>query len=205
MQRIELEHAIRAAGNVTEMDDFIILGSQAILGQFPSAPAVFLKSHEVDMYPRLDPKKAEEIDGSLGEGSPFHELHRFYVHGVGPETAVLPSGWENRLIVVRNENTDNKTGRCLEVHDLAVSKLVAGREKDMAFVRALISHKMVNPARLTDLVKTLPVSSELYEIVQARVWRLEGETEAPNPPLSQSLDAGAKADQAQRSIDTGKP
>jgi hypothetical protein len=48
-------------------------------------------------------------------------------------------------------------------------------------------------------------SSELYEIVQARVWRLEGETEAPNPPLSQSLDAGAKADQAQRSIDTGKP
>jgi hypothetical protein len=53
---------------------------------------------------------------------------------------VLPSGWRERLIPVHNENTGGGTGLCLEVHDLAVSKLVAGREKDLAFVANLLRH-----------------------------------------------------------------
>jgi hypothetical protein len=67
---------------------------------------------------------------------------------VGPETATLPAGWEDRLIKIQNENTDLKIGYCLEPHDLAASKLVAGREKDGPFVETLLSHGLVNRATL---------------------------------------------------------
>jgi ribosomal 50S subunit-associated protein YjgA (DUF615 family) len=43
---------------------------------------------------------------------------------------------------VRNSNTGGGTGLCLEIHDLAVSKLVAGREKDLNFVGGLFRHKL---------------------------------------------------------------
>ena len=45
-----------------------------------------------------------------GELSAFHGAFGFYVHGVPIDTAVLPTGWEERAIEVRNENTRNYTG-----------------------------------------------------------------------------------------------
>ena len=38
MTRQELEHIIRAAADVTNEKELIIIGSQAILGQYPNAP-----------------------------------------------------------------------------------------------------------------------------------------------------------------------
>jgi len=37
MTREELEHIIRASGNITQQYEFVILGSQSILGAVPSA------------------------------------------------------------------------------------------------------------------------------------------------------------------------
>ena len=42
---------------------------------------------------RSDLERADLIDGSIGEGSPFHELYGYYAQGVGEETATLPAGW----------------------------------------------------------------------------------------------------------------
>jgi Xaa-Pro aminopeptidase len=85
------------------------------------------------------------VDGSIGEGSPFHQTFGYYAHGVGEDTAVLREGWRGRLVPLHNENTGHGTGLCLEVHDLAVSKLVAGREKDLVFLRGLFKHGLANP------------------------------------------------------------
>ena len=52
MQRSELEHLIRASGEIAGDDEIIIIGSQAILGQFPNAPARLLMSMEADIYPK---------------------------------------------------------------------------------------------------------------------------------------------------------
>lgn len=57
--------------------------------------------------------------------------------------AILPSGWKDRLVVVKNENTNGIAGLCLEAHDLAVSKIVAGRTKDLEFIQELIRHEMI--------------------------------------------------------------
>ena len=164
MRRSELEHLIRASGDIADDDEIIIIGSQAILGQFPDAPPRLLSSMEADVYPRNYPEKADKVDGAIGEGSSFHELHGYYAQGVGKRTAVLPEDWESRLVAVNNENTNGVTGYCLEVHDLAVSKLIAMRPKDLEFVQELVRHDMLDKQtmlrrlRQTDLQKSVRTS-----------------------------------------------
>jgi hypothetical protein len=72
MKRRDLEHLIRAAGAIAE-SDLIVIGSQAILGQHPDAPAEALRSIEADLIPVQHPERWALIDGAIGEGSPFHE------------------------------------------------------------------------------------------------------------------------------------
>lgn len=138
MNRRRLEHVLRASGSISGCRELVVIGSQAILGAFPDAPAELLTSLEVDLYPLDAPEKADLIDGSIGELSPFHETFGYYAHGVGPETASLPQQWRNRLVRVENANTAGTIGWCLSPVDLAVSKLLAGREKDMEFVRVML-------------------------------------------------------------------
>ncbi len=52
MDRAALEHVPRAASAIANEREFIVIGSQAILGQFPNAPDSLLVSMEVDVYPR---------------------------------------------------------------------------------------------------------------------------------------------------------
>ena len=107
------------------------------------------------------------IEGTLGRYSQFDQTFGYYADGVGPETATLPPGWEQRLIAITNQNTHGAVGWCLEPHDLAISKLVARREKDLAFVSALLRFKMVHPSRMEELIKTLPDASSREALIQA--------------------------------------
>ncbi|MBF0356928.1 MAG: hypothetical protein HQL43_17010, partial [Alphaproteobacteria bacterium] len=143
MRRRDLEHLIRASAAVTDQDELVVVGSQSILGAVPNAHEDLLQSMEADVYPLRQPELADLIDGAIGELSPFHDRFGYYAQGVGPETATLPSGWETRLVRIQNENTNNKIGYCLEPHDLAASKLAAGRDKDWPFVAKLLELKIV--------------------------------------------------------------
>jgi hypothetical protein len=74
VRRADLEHLIRAAASVTGDDELVVIGSQAILGAVPDAGGVLASSMEADMYPKNRLDMADEIDGTLGELSKFHEL-----------------------------------------------------------------------------------------------------------------------------------
>jgi hypothetical protein len=152
MNRSELEHVIRASSSITDEREFIVIGSQAILGSFPDAPKVLRQSIEVDIYPKKRPELSELIDGSIGELSAFHQEFGYYAHGIGPDTAVLPKDWESRLIPVKNKNTRNAVGFCLSPVDLAYSKLAAGREKDMEYLARLFRYGYVKRAKLKVLI-----------------------------------------------------
>jgi hypothetical protein len=115
--REELEHAIRAACDVAKDNAVYVFGSQAILGQYPDAPAVLRQSAEADIAPVNAVDMVDVIDANLGELSPFHQAFGYYVHGVAIEAAVLPAGWQRRAIGVRNANTGNGTGWCVEAHE----------------------------------------------------------------------------------------
>lgn len=123
MTRHQLEHVIRAAAGNANVRDIVVIGSQAILGTHPDAPAELLQSMEADVFPRDAPELSIVIDGAMGELSLFHETFGYYAHGVDESTAVLPSGWKDRCVRIENENTMGVRGWCLEAHDLAVSKL----------------------------------------------------------------------------------
>lgn len=152
MKRSDLEHILRASKGVTGEVEFIVIGSQSILGRFPDAPRVLHESLEADLYPRFRPELSPQIEGSLGELSLFHGTFGYHADGVSPETATLPAGWEERLVRLANENTGGAVGWCLEPHDLAFSKLVARREKDLRFVAGLLrfNNGAADPPPTTD-------------------------------------------------------
>jgi hypothetical protein len=165
MTREQLEHAIRAACEVSEDSEIWIFGSQAILGEFPNAPEELRASVEVDVQPKNRSDKIDAIDGVLGELSLFHQTHGFYVHGLPiEEAAILPQGWELRATPVFDEiSTNGKTGWCVEAHDLAASKLAAYREKDRDFVRILLIKEMINTQTLIERISTLSIDEHLRD------------------------------------------
>jgi hypothetical protein len=169
--RGELEHVIRAAGTIADVDDLVIIGSQSVLGQFPDAPSDLLVSNEADVFSLSKPDRSDLIDSTIGEGSPFQREFGYYAHGVGPETAVLPAGWRERLVLVCGENTRFVKGLCLEVHDLAIAKYVAGREKDLDFTGSLISHRMVRRETLEQRLLVTNLKADLQALVIQRIAR----------------------------------
>ena len=163
MNREQLVHAIRAACEVSGDNELYIFGSQAILGQFPQADENLTRSIEVDASPKNKPEAVDRIDGALGENSPFHHTHGFYVHGISIETASLPEGWEKRTNKVQDYMDENKIGWCVEAHDLAASKLIAYREKDIRFVRILLIEKLIRAETLENRLKLIKTDKDLKD------------------------------------------
>lgn len=174
MNRIQLEHIIRASCGNADTDAIVIVGSQALLGSFPDAPERMLVSMEADVFPLANPEDAILIDGAIGEKSIFHETFGYYAHGVGPETAILPTGWRSRLVAVCNENTRGTTGWCLDPGDLAVSKLLAGREKDLDWLQDLLDHRLVSAGIIRQRLEETELEKPgQRDIALARLERLE--------------------------------
>jgi hypothetical protein len=165
VRREDLHHVVAAAAQIVDENEFVVVGSQAILGTYPDAPESLLRSQEADLYPRHAPEKAIKIEGALGDGSHFQQTFGYYAHAVGPETAKAPAGWEDRLVVVdvppRVASYAKAVALCLEPHDLILSKLAANRERDWEFAREALGAKLVNARILLERVNDLPVSSDL--------------------------------------------
>jgi hypothetical protein len=156
MEREQLEHLIRAASAIVDNSDLVVVGSQSILGQFPDAPATLKMSMEADIYVRDHPELGDLIDGSIGELSTFQDTFGYYAQGVDAKTAVLPRGWERRLTKVSVPGAEYAVGHCIDVHDLALAKYVANRQKDRRFNMELVRHRMVDPQVLWSLADMLP-------------------------------------------------
>lgn len=62
-------------------------------------------------------------------------------------------------------------GLCLEVHDLALSKYIAGREKDLDFTRELARQGYTHKATLLERLGTVKIAAPLTRLVQGRIGR----------------------------------
>lgn len=176
MNRLQLEHIIRAAGSIADDKEIIVLGSTSILAKFPSFPETLLFSVEADVFPKNRPHMSDVIDGSIGELSPFHQAFGYYAHGVSSETANnLPEGWDTRLIPLSGPNTEGVTGWCLEVHDLVAGKYVSAREKDHQFIAGVIAEGLLDKDMLLSRVNALRVDEFRKEEIRMRVVRDFGE------------------------------
>jgi hypothetical protein len=180
MTRAQLEHAIRASGAIAGDRELYIVGSQAILGAHPDAHPDLLRSLEVDIAPKNKPELEELIEGSIGELSPFHQTFGFYVDGVDIAAIVLPSRWQERIVVIDNPNTGGFRGLCLDPADLAVSKLAAGRPKDLDFVAVLLREGIVTTDLVRERIEDVPgFAAERREHLQKLATRLSRGSHAP--------------------------
>ena len=166
MNRQQLEHIIRAAADIADDDDVVVIGSQSILAQYPSAPASLLQSMEADVFPRTYPERAAIIDGAIGELSMFHETFGYYAQGVAPETATLPQDWQSRLVAIKARSA---TGWCLDIHDLAIAKLVAGRAKDIEFLQNAAGAGLIDRRVVADRLTATTLADVIREAVTARI------------------------------------
>ena len=77
-----------------------------------------------------------------------------------------------RLVVVQNESTRGAKGLFLEVHDLLVAKAIAGREKDLAFLRDAARHSMAKPEILFRRLATVELETAVREAARAMIERV---------------------------------
>jgi hypothetical protein len=136
MKKLQVDHVLRAAGEITGEKQFIIISSQSLHGRYPDLADEILLSAEVDLIAKNHPKKTEALN-VIGVYSRFHETHGYYADPVDESTATLPKGWKGRLVNLPPGDTQGVSGLCLDPHDLAIAKYVARREKDIVFTRAL--------------------------------------------------------------------
>ncbi|MGH3524345.1 MAG: DUF6036 family nucleotidyltransferase [Mycobacterium sp.] len=160
MNRQQLAHLLRSASTVAQDPGIVVLGSQSILGAFDEdeLPPEATASQEVDIAFLDDPdrQKADHVDAAIGEMSDFHSRNGVYAEAVHIDTAVLPEGWWDRVVRWDLESSRPAEPNFLDPHDLAVSKLAAGREKDKAFVAAMIRAGLLDVAVLRHRVTLLP-------------------------------------------------
>ena len=172
MNKSEFDHGIRAAGSVLGINEVLVIGSQAAHGSISGElPPEALRSIEVDIAVFQDPdgSKADLLDGAIGEASIFQEQFGFYVGGVSPTTAVLSDGWRSRLVRYETPATNGVVAWCLELHDLWVSKAIAGRPKDIEFCKAFLTQKLVERESLRERLMNI---SDVPEEVISQVTNL---------------------------------
>lgn len=175
MKRDDLAHIIRAASAVTEDGRILVIGSQAILAAFPEddLPPEATISIEADVafFDDPDELKADQVDGAIGEASPFHYEFGYYGQGVSITTATLPSGWESRVLPFQVGDTGQAEAFCLEPHDLTLAKLVAGREKDLEFADSLIRRGHVNADTLLERLENVEVVGAVKRRIETFIRR----------------------------------
>lgn len=143
MNRLALEHLLRAAAAVTGETTFYVVGSAALLPSWPvdaEIPEVIVRSREADLIPLSGlARTIDLIDGALGQDSTFDGTFGYYADDVELSTVnYAPAGWRDRTVRFANAATQDAVGLCMEPHDLAIAKLCAGRDKDLEFVQVLV-------------------------------------------------------------------
>lgn len=172
MQRSELEHIIRACSALTGHTQFVITGSQALLGQFPDGPDELISSLTAELFCPDDPESTDLINRTLGESSLFDKTFQYCARGVNAEQIILPEGWRERLIPIESPDTAGATGLCLEVHDLAISRLVAGKDDDFSFLHALFRYHLIDEGVFEDRLAETELPRPVRADCEGRFARL---------------------------------
>ncbi|MCI1674018.1 MAG: hypothetical protein LKI34_07385 [Bifidobacterium tibiigranuli] len=165
MNREEFYHLLRASSRIIEHERgqrgidtdvhparILVLGSQSILGSWHEDYLPEEATYSIEMDVALLPTEddvmffddpAQElvdiIDASIGEGTLFQDEFEIYVQGVEQKTAVLPEGWQARLIEVRGRDYGIRSKvLCLDPYDLCAAKMARLEMKDRSYIAALV-------------------------------------------------------------------
>jgi hypothetical protein len=165
MTKQQVDHILRAAGELTGEKQFFIIGSQSLHGKHPDLADDILRSFAVDLIAKNHPQRTDQLN-FIGQDSRFHETHGYYADPVDESTVKLPNGWKARLVNLPRGDTQGVSGLCLDPHDLAIAKYVARREKDIVFTRALAVRGIVEKPQLLALLENTSIDAESRERIR---------------------------------------
>ena len=157
MRKSQFEAVLKAAAEVSGEQQFIVVGSQSVHAHTENVPVEVLISKECDLWAKGKEKKLAVLEEALGQRSPYFTDHGFYVDAVEPGLILLPAGWESRL---KPFCVGDVTAWCLDVNDLVVSKLNAGRLKDYEFINSVLRTRL---ADFSAVVKRIETFSDLHQ------------------------------------------
>ncbi len=164
MRKSDLFELVRQIKTITSSEIPIIVGSQAVhlVTNFP--PEIIQQSIECDfIFISGKSETRTEINKKLGVFSNFQLENGFYADALGLATVILPTNWQERLQPFKDEKGET-IALVAEIHDIAVSKLIAGREKDFLFLKELFIREFIEIDVFVErvlLVKEMPQNSIL--------------------------------------------
>lgn len=141
---------IQRVKDVTGLSEPVIVGSHCIYAVTDFVPDIVARSVEADFL--LGPfgiELMQKVNQELGITSVFFKQSGYYADGLGLATVVLVPGWESRLQLLEDK-AGQVVARCLDLHDVAVSKMMAGRDKDMIFLSAVLDRSMISIPTLAE-------------------------------------------------------
>lgn len=145
MRLQSLIHLVESALALSRRSEVHVFGSASLLASFPDLgePGGPLEpTFDADLWiASSDEGVARVLDEALGDGSLFAARSGYHADILRPEILeTLPQGWESRRVPLPSV----PAAKCLHPLDLALVKLVLGREKDLALLRALLDLKLLD-------------------------------------------------------------
>jgi hypothetical protein len=162
----QFEHALRAMAGVTNHKHFIILGTASVLAQHPQLDERVVSTIEVDAWPDDFNSETADVLECIGEMSPFHSTHGFFIDAYDPKAAIFPEGWEKRLVPVSSEFMGGATAHCVEIHDVAVSKLARGEPKDFSFLQEILRLGLIIPEILSRRIESVDPAQPHHQLTR---------------------------------------
>jgi len=170
MRRRELQHIILEVGERFGLTEVFVIGSSAILAVLPDPPVgVLTATRDVDIIPLNDPDEriADQISYVIGEASSFDVEHGYHAQGVSASTPMYaPRGWQARVVDV---SVGKVVAHCMEPHDVVLSKLGAGRTKDLEFASAAAALGLVEQSVLVARLLLVPATEAHARLIAKRI------------------------------------
>lgn len=150
-----------------------IMGSQSIWGTIEAPNRKLLTSSDLDCLPDIDLMKEMGIDFDnfeqrvafcIGEGTQKAEAYNGkFLDVVSENTVHAPVNWKER-VKEKTYNLDEKTiitASFLDKHDLVIAKMIAGRSKDLDYVKTLINDNSISIKKINKLLNSTEVEEPI--------------------------------------------
>lgn len=158
MQLQSLNHLLAVIQAVAAPRKVYLFGSASLLACHPELgepdqPLALTQDGDFLLDP-MDDALAGVLQEAVGKDASFMQRFGYYADILRPSVVeTLPEGWESRLRpLVGHDNVF-----ALDPYDLALVKLMVGREKDLDLLRAMLRLKIVEPARLQQHYQQTPL------------------------------------------------
>lgn len=157
-----LIHLVREAASLAPGKNFILFGSSSAFGKFPwlgNSISTYEQTLDADLvFEPIDEETWILLQSALGKESSFFDTHGYYADINGPRAFdYFPADFRERLVPLPGvENVF-----ALEPNDMAVAKLIAGREKDIRLLSMLLAGGYLDEATIRRRLWKMEMSDKL--------------------------------------------